>query len=380
MKRRTWIAAVAVTVLLGIFTPARAADAPNPLRLTLPPVFYAVPGVEMAVYYDNIVLTETPEAYRFSVTCDIGTAEERRWAVIPEGAQAGDHPFAVAVADASGQTLGRAEATLRVVPARAGATREIKLMIIGDSLTHATAYPNEIARLLSEPGNPKWRMLGTHEGRGAAKGVIHEGYGGWTWHRFATKYEPNPDGTYKKRSSPFVFLGDDGKPGLDPARYFDENFEGERPDFITVLLGINDCFGAKPDSPETIDPRVDQMFEVAKTLLDALRKAAPDAEIGVCITTPPNSRESGFEANYKGRYPRWGWKRIQHRLVERELEQFGKREAEGLHIVPTQLNVDPVDGYPVNNGVHPNTFGYKQIGAGIYCWIKARLHVADGGK
>ena len=379
MKRRTWITALSVLAVAFLSTLSEAAD-PNPLRLTLPPVFYAVPGVEMAVYYDNIVLTETPEAYQFTIACDIGRSEDRRWAVTPKRTHVGDHEFAVAVADASGKSLGYAKTMLRVVPSQAGAKCKIKLMIIGDSLTHATVYPNEIARLLSEPGNPEWRMLGTHKGRGPKDGVIHEGYGGWTWNRFATKYEPNPDGTYRKRSSPFVFLGDDGKPVLDPARYFDENFEGERPDYITILLGINDCFGAKPESPETIDPRVDTMFGFGKTLLDALRKAAPDAEIGVCITTPPNSREGAFQANYKGKYPRWGWKRIQHRLVERELEHFGDREAEGLYLVPTHLNVDPIDGYSASNGVHPNTVGYKQVGASIYAWLKARLHIATAGK
>ncbi|NQT15406.1 MAG: hypothetical protein HQ582_21800, partial [Planctomycetes bacterium] len=52
---------------------------------------------------------------------------------------------------------------------------------------------------------------------------------------------------------------------------------------------------------------------------------------------------------------------------------------EHLFIVPTQLNLDPEAGYPTNNGVHPNTFGYNQIGASIYAWLKARLH-AQGGE
>jgi hypothetical protein len=29
-----------------------------------------------------------------------------------------------------------------------------------------------------------------------------------------------------------------------------------------------------------------------------------------------------------------------------------------------------VDGYPDNNGVHPNTVGYRQTGASFYCWLK----------
>ena len=35
------------------------------LQLTLPPVVYATPDVSMSIYHDNIVLTETPENYRF---------------------------------------------------------------------------------------------------------------------------------------------------------------------------------------------------------------------------------------------------------------------------------------------------------------------------
>jgi lysophospholipase L1-like esterase len=109
----------------------------------------------------------------------------------------------------------------------------------------------------------------------------------------------------------------------------------------------------------------------------AFRSAAPQAQLGICLTTPPNSRESGFEANYKGKYHRWGWKRIQHRLVECQLKHFGKREAEQIFIVPTELNLDPVDGYPVNNGVHPNAVGYQQIGDSIYAWLKARIQATQ---
>jgi lysophospholipase L1-like esterase len=327
----------------------------------------------MSIYYDNIVLTEKPEAYVFRAACDIGKAEARRWTVTPEPEHVGDHSLAVTVTDASGAELARAATTLKVVSANAGAGRDIRLLIVGDSLTHATTYSNEIARLLSPPGNPRWKMLGSHKPPQAAKGVAHEGYGGWTWERFASHYEPNPDGTYRKRSSPFVYAGADAKPVLDVRRYFSEQCGGARPEFVTFLLGINDCFSANPDDPAAIDARIDAMFAHADVLLKAFRKAAPQAELGVCLTTPPNALESGFQANYKGKYHRWGWKRIQHHLVQREIDRFASREEERLFIVPTQLNLDPQDGYPANNGVHPNEYGYKQIGASIYAWLKARL-------
>ena len=349
------------------------------LRLTLPAEMYAVVGVEMNVYFDNVVLTQTPEVFRFEVKCDVGQTDARRWRLTPTIQDVGNHQLVVSVRDAGGKQLAQRSTRLVIVPADAGADRKVKLLIVGDSLTHATAYPNEVARLLSRDGNPKWQMLGTHRPTRAAEGVAHEGYGGWTWVRFVTKYEPEPDGTHRKRSSPFVFLGKDGKPELNVARYFDEHFDGQRPDVVFFLLGINDCFGADPDDPASIDARIDTMLKSATTLLAEFRKAAPDTDLAICITTPPNARESGFEANYKGRYHRWGWKRIQHRLVERLLSDYEPRSDDAeqamkhIFVVPTQLNIDPVDGYPENNGVHPNGVGYQQIGASIYSWLKWRL-------
>ncbi|QDU51599.1 hypothetical protein Pan110_39660 [Gimesia panareensis] len=361
-----------LSLLLFLSTcPAVAAEKSESLQLTLPPAFYAVPGVEMSIYYDNIVLTETPEKYRFEVSCKIGTAEQNRWTVTPKDSDVGQHPLSVKVTDADGKILGTAKTTLHVAAANSGSERDTcRLLIIGDSLTHATTYSNEIARLLSTPGNPKWQMLGTHKPKSAAKGVAHEGYGGWTWQRFVSKYEPHPDGTYRKRSSPFVYLGKDGKPGLDFKRYFKEECNGNTPDVVIIMLGINDCFSAKQDA---IDDKIDGMFTPADILIKALQAAAPQAEVGICLTTPGNSRQEAFYANYKDRYSRWGWKKIQHRLVQRQIEKFAGREKENLFIIPTELNLDIVDGYPVNNGVHPNKVGYQQIGASIYSWLKFRF-------
>ncbi|MCH9727276.1 MAG: SGNH/GDSL hydrolase family protein [Planctomycetes bacterium] len=358
-------------LLLLSSIPAGAAEKTKSLQLTLPPTFYAVPGVEMNIYYDNIVLTETPEKYCFEVYCNIGTVEHDRWTITPTPCDVGQHPLSVKVIDADGTVLGTAKTILHVSAAYSGFHRDTyRLLIIGDSLTHNTIYSNKIAELLSKPCNPKWQMLGTHKPKSAAAGVAHEGYGGWTWQRFVSKYEPNPDGTHRKRSSPFVYLGKDGKPGLDVKRYFKEECNDHTPDVVIIKLGINDCFSAKQDA---IDEKIDGMFTQADILIKALQAAAPEAEIGICLTTPGNSRQEAFFANYKDRYSRWGWKKIQHRLVQRQIEKFAGREKQNLFIIPTELNLDIVDGYPVNNGVHPNTAGYEQIGDSIYSWLKYRL-------
>jgi len=346
------------------------------LQLTLPPIVYGTPDVAMSIYHDNIVLTQTLENYRFEFTCKLGHSETRRWTVQPTDLDVGDHLVEVTVKDARGTVLERGKTKLRISPRKAGEGKSLRLLIIGDSLTHATIYPNEIANLLSRPGNPEWLMLGTHRPPASLPTVNHEGYGGWKWSDFLTKFDPKPAEVTagplaRKATSPFIFPAANGKTGvLDLKRYFREHCDGQPPNAVTFLLGINDCFSADPDKP---DAKINEVLDNADKLLAEFHKAAPKAILAVGLTTPPNSRQEAFTANYQDKYSRWGWKRIQHRLVQRMMERLSNREREGIHLVPTELNLDPIDGYPNNNGVHPNADGYAQIGASFYSWLKSRL-------
>ncbi|MGB0582453.1 MAG: SGNH/GDSL hydrolase family protein [Limisphaerales bacterium] len=357
---------MALRLSLLLFVSVLTAEAS--VRLTLPPHIYAVPGGEMNVFFANTVLVGAGNKVSFECECPIGEVKSDRWTLVAKDAHVGRHSFQLTVKD--GERVETAKTTLVVSPRRAGADASIELLVMGDSLTHATHYPNELARLLTQPGNPKWQMIGTHRPRSAREGVRHEGYGGWSWVRFRTKFEPKRPYPGKTNSSPFVYPDAKGKPQVDVARFFEEHCQGKVPDFITIMLGINDCFSATPDAP---DGRIDLMFREAELLLKDIRRAAPEAKIGICLTTPGNSRDAAFVANYKHRYSRWGWRQIQHRLVEKQIEHFKDRTEENLFLIPTQLNLDVVDGYPANNGVHPNQVGYAQIGATIYSWLKAHL-------
>ncbi len=374
-------------VLFGLFlaagSPGFAAADGASLHLTLPPALYAVPGVPLGVYFDNVVLTPAPDQYRFEVTCPVGASAARRWELLPTDADVGRHEFVLVVRDGRGMELDRAATTVHVVPRTAGAGRPLRLLMVGDSLTNATHYPNELARLLTTPGNPAWTMLGSHRPAAAAPGVAHEGYGGWTWKSFLSLYTPAEEKSAagplaRKRTSPFIFPDAAGRPQLDIARYVREAGGGKPPDVVTFLLGINDCFSANPEDPAAVERSITAALDHAEKLLAAFRAACPEAALAIGLTTPPNARESGFEASYKGKYRRWGWKRIQHRLVQRMIAQFGGRAGQGVHLVPTQVNLDPFEGYPENNGVHPNVSGYRQIGASLYAWLK--WHAAATGR
>jgi lysophospholipase L1-like esterase len=343
------------------------------IRLTLPPTGYAVVGAEMNVHFDNIVLSEHPEDLSFVVTSDLGTTKTNRWTVTPTEAQAGRHSWQIEVLKA-GKSLAKKSMTWQVSAAKVKSPKDASLLIVGDSLTSATLYPNELSKRLGESGLSKSTFLGTHVPGNASPGVAHEGYGGWTWHRFVTHYSPDSDALGTKRISPFVFLEGD-RPKLDVPRYVRESLMGANPDFVVFFLGINDCFGADPSSVSKTDRRIDEMFHYADLLVRDFRAAVPKARIGICLTPPGNFRQSSFQIDYKDAYTRWGWKRIQHRVVERQLEKHGAEQTAlaPLDIVPIELNLDPVDGFPDNNSVHPNAVGYTQIAASIHAWMMSRL-------
>ncbi|MGE0414701.1 MAG: SGNH/GDSL hydrolase family protein [Verrucomicrobiales bacterium] len=366
--------------LLG-FCPALSlfaqAPVPSAARLTLPPQVFAVEGSPMKIDLRNTVLA-APErigGLEFEVICPVGAVTGQQWKLTATSAEVGTHSLQISVKDAAGHLLGKERTTLRISPADSGKGGDAALLILGDSLTHASLYPNELARLLSGEGNPTWRMLGTHHPAGAAEGVFHEGYGGWTWNRFQTLFDPKAPEPGKVTSSPFLFppANAGAAPVLDLPRYFKERCAGQLPDYLIIMLGINDCFRANPDDLASIDSTVDAMLKEAETLLAKFKAAAPQADIGLCLTTPGNDRDGAFVANYQDKYTRWGWRRIQHRLVERQIQAFRGREKDRMFIIPTELNLDCTAGYPENNGVHPNATGYAEIGSSIYAWLKSRF-------
>ena len=366
---------------------------PTPIRLLLPPKIYAVPGVEMNIYFDNICVVINPANYVFDVTCAKGVQQTERWTFVPKDQDVGEFPFLLEVRDDANKVIARAESTLKVVARDAGAGRELSMLIVGDSLTGAI-YPQQVVNLCKPQGNPKITLVGTTGPGGKCNGECrHEGYGGWTARTFATRCTgiARTDGEvsptkYKTHGSPFIYKNGEATPVLDFPRYCKEYNNGKIPDVVTIFLGCNDNFGAKD---KTIDASIDAMFKYYDILVDMIHQARKDTKIGAVLLVPPAATQDAFGANYQCGQTRWQYKRNQQRVVERMVAKYGNREAEFLYLIPANVNLDcmnnfimrkapwnaatKVEGIRLNNGVHPATEGYRQIGDTIYCWLKAQL-------
>jgi len=387
-----------VVLSCGILCAQAAAPAqipahlPGPVRLLLPPRIYAVPGIEMNVYFDNVSLMLNPGNYAFGVTCAKGKQQVERWTFVPTEQDLGQFPLVLEVRDETNKIIARAESVLEVVPKNAGAGMPVSFLTIGDSLTYKDGYPAHLLELGKAEGNPQITLIG-HVPNEKNPNVRIEGYGGWTTASFATyfKEEKRDEGSGDLRAwnssrSPFLYPSGHGKVKLDFARYCQEFNGGKAPDVVTMFLGCNDNFLAKD---ETIETSIDTMFKHYDVLVDMIHQVRKDTKIGVVLMVPPAATQDAFGANYQCIQTRWQYKRNQHRAVERMIEKYGNREAEFIYLVPSNSNLDCAHNYPMikapvnsetnieglrlNNGVHPSGEGFRQIGDTIFCWLKAQL-------
>lgn len=353
------------------------------VRPVLPPVVYAVPGIECNIYFDNIILTPNIHNYLFDVDCAKGRQQAERYTWTPTADDVGNYPLTLKVYDSNYVMVAEVNTEIRVVPPDAGAGRELSCLIIGDSLTAASVYPTELSSLFSADGNPQITLVGTTE-RG--EGVRHEGYGGWSASTFLTMWAAivDPENPRRQRS-PFLYLVED-RPVLDFARYCEENNNGAPPDYITIALGCNDNFSA---TEETIEERIDLFLENMNTLIAEFQRVGPQTRIGIVMLVPPAATQDAFGANYDCGQTRYQYRRNQHRVVERLFEVYGGSAAENVFLIPAHVNIDCVNNYPLvtrpanartekeitrlNNGVHPAAAGYLQMADSIYCWMKGSL-------
>ena len=372
---------------------AQPAVLPLQKQFFLPEKLYAVPGIECNIYFRNIFLAVNPANFVFDVTCKVGRNDLKRWRFTPAAADAGKtYPLSIKVYDKNGLAA-EGQTTIHVAPADAGKGKAISILIVGDSLTNATVYPTRLHTLFKQDGNPKLTMIGSHRGSGRQPvpgGVAHEGYGGWTWTAFMTRFQdesalkdPTPVKKFYAKSK--FLTKKDGKVVFDLAQYLKKYNNGKTPDVITFQLGVNDVFGADEAS---LPKRIQTILANADKLIAAFRKEAPDALIGVGYVTP-GANQDAFGTNYKCGQTAWGYYRNHFRLNQAMAKHFAKYNDPKLVMIPSNVGLDTENNFPVkkeavnsqnktvvsrqSNGVHPAPSGYNQIGDTYFAWLKNQL-------
>jgi lysophospholipase L1-like esterase len=354
------------------------------LPIELPPTVYAVPGIETNIYFDNIVLTTNARNYVFDVTCSKGRNDAKRWCFIPSDKDVGSYTWKVRVFNEKNKLVAAGTTKIIVSPKNSGAGKKIFLLLIGDSLTDQHVYPTAIYDLMTKQDNLKLTMIGSHSGRGRESGKIaHEGYGGWTWKRFCTHWTNGKD--YRAKSK-FLTLAN-GKPKLDFKAYINKYGNGKNPDFITIMLGTNDIYSCNDSN---ITQRIQVLVSYADKFIYAIKKDAPNAQIGLVLTVPPAASQDAFGNNGKCAQTCWQFRRNQFHLVKVMIKKFGNGKVKNVSLIPVFVGLDCENNFPMAskklnsrntrkvlqhyNAVHPAKSGYLQIADSFYCWLKYKLN------
>ncbi len=362
-------------LMFGAVLSGAGADEPA-IPLLLPPTVYAVPGVEMNVYFANIVRVSNPSDYVFDVDCPKGRNDAKRWRYTPEAGDTGVYEWTLKVWH-NDVCVAEGQMELVVAAQDAGCQKSITYLAVGASTTGSTFYPARIFERMQAPGNPAFRMVGSRSWYKDAKPedkVVHEGYGGWTYSTFL-----------KQTNSPFMTPH-----GLDFKAYCDRYNGGKAPDFISVMLGANTALCMRDTDRQ---PAVDGMASDMEKLVKEFRRVGPKTHIGIGLVYPCATSQDAFGDNYKCGMTRARYMRNQFELSEALVAKIRQMGDDNISIVPNTLNMDGENNFPSKeepvcegsdqkvlrqtNALHPTKAGYGQYGDTFYCWLKGRLWLSE---
>jgi hypothetical protein len=346
-------------------------DGLDGIYLNLPKFIYSVEGQEVELYFRNLILSKHPEDYTFNVLCGInGTHLGDRYKIEANNNSAGEYQLIVQVKINTGQVIAEATSTVRISPNEAPQDMTPRrLILMGHSFFDQGYTPKYIYDLTHQTGNPPITFHGKNSSwaNGYAR---HDGYGG-TMARWFVNNEYSPI-RYNNKINIKKYYSDVLCPSCTP-------------DWLVIHLDINDFCGYSPLIGTTLaeieDTITNDWNNNFNRIIDSIHVASPNTKIGICMSPPPNTRQSAFDICH-GNNPtlnnKWRWQKIINRLAKKQIQRYGNRESDNIFLIPTNVDIDDFLEYNPEDVRHPDPFdgnpnthcGYNEISKMIYSWIR----------
>ena len=379
-----------------------AAGARAKARWFMPETLYAAPGVECQVFFARMFESVKPSNYAFEALSEKGNFWEDRWSWTPGAADAGSRVRVVFRALTDDGLVDCATTTVVVAkaPTAAEKSRRTTLALFSASSTNCR-YQDRLRARMREAGFAGYTPVGSHTGTSSSmecdpeKGAPHDGYGGFAWGDFTTRWTMSvdeidnlqaeaereqlrkfgykiPEGQEWRRGllkSPLVKV-ENGEKVVDVQRWLDKVNGGEPPDYILIVLGGN---GVSTIPADRIETAVARQLVSAERLLGHLRKACPKTRIAIAQAFGGSIEQAGWGKNYgatisafQGNINRIKYDRAIKRFVE-------TRGDDNIVFVPFSHGVDPVRAYPRTeedgNALHGTRLSGYQAGDALFAWL-----------
>jgi lysophospholipase L1-like esterase len=162
-------------------------------------------------------------------------------------------------------------------------------------------------------------------------------------------------------------------------------------DFVGIHLGTNDMFGQVGDAGASSRATITANY--INTMVNSIKAYNANVKISILLTIPPSANQDAFGKDYSAGETRWRFKRSIDLLVKALISLFAGREAENIHVVPYNVNLDTKNNMSIenefttgtvavnsrnskqivrqSNGVHPANSGYYQMADVLYYFIKS---------
>lgn len=332
--------------------------------IILPYKFYHLKGVEINIYYQNIVRYFNPE------NCQrINTNLNRysTFARLSDESGYGYFEFYFNTTFGGEYDIANRITNVIQVESSAGSGLTKKCLFIGDSLTDADKYTQELLNLFSGD-SMSIELIGTR-GSGSNK---NEGVSGWRAYTY-TRCPSNVEDWATWGGTPSSVIANNfwnsSTSSFDFSYYMNNNGY-ESVDYVFICLGTNDIARNNHQTDEEIITYFNEMINSIKNF---------DSNIKIGIWLPPtrgladNNNRVSIDVSL--------------RMNKLLIDTYDKREEENLFLIPIYLNIDPYHdynftsqnisarnpNYTINictDAVHPAIIGYQKIADVFYGYIK----------
>ena len=335
-------------------------------KLILADNFYATTGVEVNIYFDNIIKGNASN-YIFDIytTANASKHQQERFTIYPT--TAGTYTVKIDLYSSLYVLLDTKTISLIVTNKTTAKSGTYKALVIGDSLIDFGFITQELVAMQTADAVTKINLIGT---RGTSPN-LHEGRGGWKVEHYARS----------NALSPFLFSG-----VFNFSTYMTNNGFSSV-DYVMFHLGINDIMG------ETtllgVHAKMRQAIIDYKTMFDSIKLFNPSVKIFLLLPPPPSSSQDSFGANYSTGRDRISQKRAILEWNKLIIDYFKNTFYSNIYVIPTMNVLDTVNNVQKdsaiavnsrnstttiarqNNGVHPAESGYYQMTDEIFSAIKA---------
>lgn len=319
--------------------------------INVPSKIHALTGMSNNMYYENIMNKALNKD--IDVVSTKGFQFDDRYAYTPSVAEV--VPLVFSFYEKG--KLVNSKSTSLEIKTPSDITSNFKAVFIGDSNTNSGVSTQKLLDLFGADAHSDITLVGT---RGTAPN-LHEGRSGWSAATYTGLASLNGivNAFWNPNTSKFDFGYWATQNGVTELTH------------MFIDLGTNDIFTFATDTElkngiVTVLNQFDEMINSVKSHSEIIK-------IGIMLPVPPSGKQNDFAVAYGAEITRWRYKRNYDYFISELIKRFDHRTSENIHIVATNLPLDPDNDYGNTNttpAVHPIASGLNKKGEQVYKFLK----------